>query len=130
MMNLKQSLLAAGFAGSVTFLAACGGGDSSQRALSPEAIAEAEGLFKTVCVACHGESGQGDGPGSAALNPKPRNYTDRAWQKQVDDEYLGKIIVYGGAAVGKSVTMPGNPQLGSKPEVVSALVAKIRSFGN
>jgi mono/diheme cytochrome c family protein len=30
--------------------------------------------FMTNCMACHGEKGAGDGPGAAALNPKPRNY--------------------------------------------------------
>jgi mono/diheme cytochrome c family protein len=28
-----------------------------------------------ACTACHGETGKGDGPGAAALNPKPANWT-------------------------------------------------------
>jgi hypothetical protein len=36
----------------------------------------------------------------------------------VTDEHLEKIVMYGGAAVGKSPSMPGNPDLMSKPEVV------------
>ena len=28
-----------------------------------------------ACTACHGESGKGDGPGAAALNPKPADWT-------------------------------------------------------
>jgi mono/diheme cytochrome c family protein len=29
-------------------------------------------------VTCHGAEGKGDGPAAAALNPKPRNFTDVA----------------------------------------------------
>ena len=35
---------------------------------------------------------------------------------------------HGGAAVGKSPLMPANPDLSSQPEVVQALVKRVRSF--
>lgn len=89
---------------------------------------EARNLFKTRCVVCHGEDGKGDGPGAAALNPKPRDYTDPAWQASVTDEQIHKTIVFGGAAVGKSPNMPGNPDLESKAAVVDELVKRVRSF--
>ena len=79
-------------------------------------------------MTCHGASGGGDGPASAGLAPKPRNFQDAAWQKSVSDEYLAQIIQYGGAAVGKSAAMPPNPDLMSKPEVVAALAAHVRSL--
>jgi mono/diheme cytochrome c family protein len=90
--------------------------------------AEAEQIFATRCSVCHGMSGKGDGAGAAALNPKPRNYTDVAWQDSVKDDYLAKVIVEGGAAVGKSPLMAPNMDLQAKPEVVKELVAKVRSF--
>lgn len=90
---------------------------------------EAQEIFQARCVTCHGATGTGDGPGSAALNPKPRNYTSAEWQKSVTDEDLKKIIVGGGPAVGLSPLMPPNPDLVGKPEVVDALVAMIRNFG-
>ncbi len=89
---------------------------------------EARNLFKTRCVVCHGEEGKGDGPGAAALNPKPRDYTDAAWQASVTDDQIHKTIVFGGAAVGKSPNMPGNPELESKTAVVDELVKRVRSF--
>jgi mono/diheme cytochrome c family protein len=92
------------------------------------ATAEAEQIFATRCVTCHGPQGAGDGPGSAALDPKPRNFQDPSWQASVTDEHLEKIVMYGGAAVGKSPTMPGNPELMAKPEVVKALVAHVRGL--
>ena len=95
-------------------------------AAAMDPAAEAQKTFDTVCAACHGTSGKGDGAAAATLNPKPRNYTDGAWQASVTDADLAKIISEGGAAVGKSPIMPANPTL--KPEVIQALVKKVRSF--
>jgi mono/diheme cytochrome c family protein len=90
---------------------------------------EAKQIFSTRCFTCHGMEGAGDGPGSAGLTPAPRNFQDAAWQESVSDEHLTNIILYGGAAVGKSPMMPGNPDLNGKPAVVAALVEHIRSLG-
>lgn len=88
----------------------------------------AEGIFKTRCATCHGEGGHGDGPAAAALNPKPRNYTDPEWQKTVTDDQLKKTIVGGGAAVGKSPLMVPNPDLAGNEEVLNGLIKIIRGF--
>lgn len=93
-----------------------------------DAVAEAEKVFATRCATCHGPQGAGDGPTSAGLTPKPRNFRDPTWQAQISDEDLAKIIKFGGAAVGKSPTMPGNPDLMGQPEVVAALVVHIREL--
>jgi mono/diheme cytochrome c family protein len=90
---------------------------------------QAQAMFGTVCVTCHGASGKGDGPAAQALDPKPRNYTDPAWQKSVTDDDLKKIILKGGVGVGKSAMMPAQPQLESQPEVLDGLVKIIRGFG-
>ena len=94
-----------------------------------DAAAEAKEIFSTRCSTCHGPQGKGDGPAGAALNPKPRNLGEAAWQKSVTDDHIEKIIVGGGTAVGKSAMMPPNPDLASKPDVVKALTAQIRGFG-
>lgn len=96
-------------------------------ALSP--AEEAKNTFATLCSTCHGTSGKGDGAAAANLDPKPRDYTDKAWQASVTDEDLAKIILEGGAAVGKSALMPPNPQFKDKPEVIAELVKIVRSFG-
>ena len=88
-----------------------------------DARAEAKEIFKTRCATCHGATGTGDGAAAAALNPKPRNYHDGAWQKSVTDEQIEKTIVQGGAAVGKSPLMPPNPDLADKPKTVAGLRA-------
>ena len=106
--------------------AAAGAGiDAAAGAAEAEAIT----IFNTRCAACHGVNGNGDGIAAAALNPKPRAYSDKSWQASVDDSHIAKVIVEGGAAVGKSAMMPANPDLKNKPEVVKALVAKIRTYG-
>ncbi len=104
-------------------LTACGGG--GKKAEDP-AMAEASKIFSERCANCHGNSGAGDGPGAAALDPKPRSFTSPQWQASVDDAKIKKVIVEGGASVGLSEAMAPNPDLASKPDVVAALVLKIR----
>jgi len=60
--------------------------------------------------------------------PPPRNFQDAAWQASVSDQHIEQIIQYGGAAVGKSPTMPSNPDLMSKAEVVAALREHVRGL--
>src|SRR4051812_1402210 len=89
---------------------------------------EAEVLFSQVCAACHGMSGMGDGPGAAALNPRPRNYTDPTWQASITDQQIKDTIVKGGQAMGKSAMMPAQPKLADRPDVLDGLVKIIRGF--
>jgi mono/diheme cytochrome c family protein len=84
--------------------------------------------FKQKCVVCHGDHGAGDGPGAAALNPKPRAFGDADWQTSVTDERIAKTIVEGGAAVGKDAAMAANPDLRGKPELTAELVKIVRAF--
>jgi mono/diheme cytochrome c family protein len=91
-------------------------------------VAEAQQIYKDRCTVCHGVTGKGDGDGSAALDPKPRDFTLAEWQDSVTDEHIQKIIVYGGAGVGKAPTMPANPDLDAKPEVVAELVKVVRGL--
>ncbi|TMQ06572.1 MAG: cytochrome c [Deltaproteobacteria bacterium] len=90
---------------------------------------QAQQMFAMVCATCHGMDGTGNGPGAVSLTPKPRNYTDAAWQASVTDEQLKETILKGGAGVGKSPVMPGQPQLADHPEVLDELVQIIRRFG-
>ena len=97
--------------------------------IPPAAMQEAQSIYSTRCVTCHGPGGKGDGPAGAALSPKPRDLGDPTWQQSVTDEHIEKIIQSGGPAVGKSPLMPANPDLNSKPEVIKALRAIVRGFG-
>ncbi len=97
-------------------------------ALSPAVREEAKKLFENRCTPCHGSAGAGDGPASAGLTPRPRNFQEKAWQSAVSDEHIERIISYGGGAVGRSPAMPPNPDLADKPEV-KALREYIRGLG-
>ena len=119
-------------------LGACGGdakpaaakasaADHPPAAAAPTA-GEARALFDSLCFTCHGSSGHGDGPGAGALDPKPRSFADTAWQASVTDEHIKKVIVYGGAAVGKSPMMVAQPQLKGNDKVLGGLVQIVRGF--
>ena len=109
-------------------LTACGGGDDGKSKADPAVVAEAQKVWKDKCVTCHGDRGLGDGPGAAALDPKPRTFKDPKWQMQTNDERISKVIVEGGASVGLSANMAPNPELKDKPAVVAELVKIVRSF--
>ncbi|MBC8327381.1 MAG: cytochrome c [Planctomycetes bacterium] len=106
-------------------VAACGGEDSG-----PSKVARSRGeqVFAETCSTCHGKTGIGDGLAAAALDPKPRNYTDAAWQASVTDDRIKEIIVKGGEAMGLSVGMPAHAHLKNDPDALEGLVWKIRSF--
>jgi len=95
-------LLAAVVAGAVPPPAPAAAGEGPWRALAEERarrnpVPRSEGardgwrLFDLNCRFCHGPAGKGDGPGAAALNPKPRDLTDPAVQGQTDGELFWKI---------------------------------------
>lgn len=82
-------------------------------------------LYKANCVACHGESGKGDGPGAGVLKPPPRDHTDRAYMSTLSDKEIGDIIRMGGAIKGKPL-MPSHPQINGAD--LAAVVAYVRSL--
>ena len=86
------------------------------------------GKFSVLCSSCHGVDGRADGAAAAAMNPKPRNFHDKAWQAKVDDNHIAKAIKEGGVAVGLSGTMPPWGAVLSEDEV-KGLVAMIRAWG-
>jgi len=63
-------------------------------------------LFTKYCGSCHGPNGKGDTPVAAALNPKPKDLTDKKYMAGLKDDYLFNLIQKGGAAVGKSPLIP------------------------
>jgi mono/diheme cytochrome c family protein len=142
MSMLKTTLLAACCAG--LFVLGCNKGDNKGSGtettsttpattgggttVAVDPASQAKKVFKAKCVVCHGDHGDGDGPGAAALNPKPRAFALPDWQASVTDEHIKKVIIEGGAAAGKSAAMPGNPDLRNKQEVVDELVKIVRAF--
>ena len=84
-------------------------------------------LYGQFCASCHGQSGKGDGAAAAALNPKPRDHTDRDYMSKMSDADMLKVIKNGGASVGKSPLMP--PWGGSlKDDQIQDVIAYIRTL--
>ena len=82
-------------------------------------------LYKANCVACHGESGKGDGPGAGVLKPPPRDHTDPVYMGTLTDKNISDVIKMGGAIKGKPL-MPSHPQF--KDDDLAALTAYVRSL--
>ena len=84
-------------------------------------------LYAQFCVTCHGESGKGDGAAAAALNPKPRDHTDKEYMSKMSDDDMLKVIKNGGASVGKSPLMP--PWGASlKDDQIQDIIAYVRTL--
>jgi cytochrome c oxidase cbb3-type subunit 3 len=84
-------------------------------------------LYGQFCASCHGQSGKGDGPAAAALNPKPRDHTDKEYMTHMSDADMLKVIKNGGASIGKSPLMPPwGPSL--KDDQIQDIIAYIRTL--
>jgi mono/diheme cytochrome c family protein len=99
----------------------------SSLALAQGNADKGKALYAQQCASCHGASGKGDGPAAVALNPKPRNLTDKTYMTGLSDQHLFDVTKKGGTAVGKSALMPG---FGSalKDENIQDVVAYLRTL--
>ena len=95
---------------------------STEPAATLDPAADAKAQFASKCATCHGPDGHGDGPAAAALNPKPRNYHDKAYMSTRTDEQLIEVITNGKGA------MPKWGGILTKDQIV-ALVAHVRQLG-
>ncbi|HKM99514.1 MAG TPA: cytochrome c [Candidatus Binataceae bacterium] len=96
MMLYKSAAVSLGVLLIVTLLPAQG---------APAYAQEGAQLYSDNCTACHGQSGKGDGPAAAGLNPKPADFSKVLGGES--DDWLAKVISGGGQAVGKAPMMPG-----------------------
>ncbi len=107
---------------------ASGGNAGTGAAASKTAAAKpgrGQELYKANCVACHGETGKGDGPGAGVLKPPPRDHTNSEYMSTLSDKEIGDIIRMGGATKGMP-QMPSHPQINGAD--LDALVAYVRSL--
>lgn len=100
---------------------------STTMAVQAADVDQGKKLYGQFCASCHGQSGKGDGPAAAALNPKPRDHTDKEYMSKLSDEDMFKVIKNGGASIGKSPLMP--PWGASlKDDQIKDVVAYIRAL--
>ena len=84
--------------------------------------------YKMYCLPCHGEKGMGDGVAAAALNPKPRNFTDKALMATIPDKEVFTAIKEGGQAVGKSPLMIAWGPILADDQKIHDVAAYVRTF--
>ncbi len=78
-------------------------------------------VYDGQCAACHGKSGEGDGPAAMVFDPKPTDLTDADYMGTLTREALLKVL-----ADGKG-DMPGYSALLSQEEL-EALAEYVRSL--
>lgn len=89
-------------------------------------------LYKEYCAQCHGFTGKGDGPAASGLQPKPAIHANIPFEKLPMD-YLYNVINHGGAAMGKSPSMPyWNLTIGQQgvADVIAYLKATFEGAGH
>jgi mono/diheme cytochrome c family protein len=60
---------------------------------NPALMTRGKAVFAQTCATCHGPEGRGDGPGGTGLNPKPRNFTEKAaWKNGTRLEDIYKTL--------------------------------------
>lgn len=70
---------------------------------TPATVAMGKRLYTANCAACHGASGEGDGPAAAGLSPAPSNLRALAHSPAGRDDYLMWAISAGGGAYGTAM---------------------------
>ena len=56
-----------------------------------DAVAAGKQTFTTTCIPCHGSAGHGDGPASAALKPRPANFSAASVAGESDGALFWKL---------------------------------------
>ena len=71
-----------------------------------DAIAAGAELYATTCASCHGDTGLGDGPAAAALDPHPASFGDAMMMEDMSDGYIFWRITEGGVIEPFNSAMP------------------------
>jgi len=73
-------------------------GSWAQRAPKGD-LALGESVYKEICFACHGETGDGKGPSWLNTMPRPQVFIDTNYMSRLTDQYLFEVVKYGKLAV-------------------------------
>jgi mono/diheme cytochrome c family protein len=64
-------------------------------AMNKASVDRGEGIFVQRCSGCHGRKGDGKGPNSLDILPRPRNLRNAQFVNSVDDKRLFESVLYG-----------------------------------
>ncbi len=85
-------------------------------------------LYQANCASCHGATGQGDGPASTALYPRPANLADADMMADLSDGYIFWRISEGGMMEPFNSQMP--PWKGTlSEEEIWQVITYMRTLG-
>ena len=133
-MTLRATTISIATA-ALLFVPACSKSEKPERKATPTPVTkvmspenEANEIWSNTCEGCHGPTGLGNGARADGIDAMPTNFQDPQWQKATSDDAIRRVIVQGGAAVGKAEEMEANPALAHKPQVLNHLVKKLRGF--
>ncbi len=92
-----------------------------------DVLAKGKAIFegKGTCFTCHGNSGKGDGPAGAALDPSPRNFTNPEFVKVRTPGEMFWVVKNGSAGTGM---ISYNPAMINDEEAWQA-ITYVRSLG-
>ncbi len=96
------------------------------RAGDATAAESGKSLYIAYCASCHGETGMGDGPASASLNPHPTALAKV--QSSLSDAYLYWRVAEGGRMEPFNSTMPGWKDIFSEGQIWE-MVSYLRILG-
>lgn len=99
----------------------------NQVAADNDSIARGEVIFQGICATCHGESGRGDGPASAGLDPAPAAIASTEHMRS--DAYLFYRISEGGNFSPFNSAMPAFKEVYDENERWD-VINYIRTLGN
>jgi high-affinity iron transporter len=111
--NWEMSLLL-----SLALVVAAGGGAAGAQS--------AAHTYSKQCAACHGRTGNGDGPAGQVMVPPPLPFSSAL--KGKSDRWMASVITQGGPAVGLSPAMPSHRSLSSSR--VKALIQYIKELSS
>jgi mono/diheme cytochrome c family protein len=94
----------------------------------PEALARGTDAYRALCIQCHGESGQGDGPEAKGFDPPPGDLS-RPEMGERSDGYLYWRIADGGSFEPFNSLMPAWGTLLSDTEIWE-LVSYLRTLSD
>ncbi len=99
------------------------------RSKEPFEIRNGKIIYIEHCAPCHGVTGKGNGNYYASgLEPRPRNFTDPEFMKQIQDDYLFDVITKGTAAFGMSPFCPPWGETLGEEEKVKNIISFLRTL--